>query len=267
MNPVKEFKDSIIGRPNTIKTQVAIFGKQIAPYLPCEDPKTFLHSLVVRWQAQDLKPTTINVYLGIAAKYLEFKNGYKVDTRRLRTIISRMSIPSEVKCWDKTQAQKALRVCQEELPELYLALLLTLHTGLRIGEAKGLKWGDIDIFGGNIKVMRSYEGPTKSGKPRVIPFSDKLATLLEQYYIIGHDDRHVCTDFDWNHCLRKLCAKADIPKISWHGLRHSYATLALRAKVDPRLVQDLLGHSNLTTTLNLYWHVTDKNIDVGLFVP
>jgi integrase len=177
-----------------------------------------------------------------------------------------MEMPTPIKVWTKEEASRALEVCKNELPELYLPLLLTLHLGLRKGEAIGLKWSDVDIVTGTIKVQRSYDGPTKNGRPRKLKLSRKLALELEKYYVIGEDNFHIFERCELNYHLRKLCKLAEVPKISWHQLRHYFASSALEAGVSPRLVQEVLGHTQLSTTINLYWSLFDTKIDLD-FLP
>lgn len=256
-----DFEASLIGRPNTLKTQISLYRNWVKPY-DC----TNLERLVRTWQQEDMKPSTMKVALGVASKYVEFETGNKPATRDLVRKVTSLSMPSEIKCWNKDQAYEALCTSQDHYPELYLPLLLTLHTGIRIGEMRGLKWGDVDWIGGRIRIQRSDDGPTKTGKPRTVPLSDTLALRLEKYYIVGVDNKRICDAMDFNYHLKKVCKLAEIPTISWHGLRHTFATIALEAGTSPRQVQACLGHASLSTTLDLYWQLTGEKIDLG-FLP
>lgn len=263
--PHMTFEESLIGRPNTIKTQVSLYRNWIKPYSNVSDDK-LLHHLVRTWQKKDLKPSTMKIALGVAIKYLEFKTGNKPNAKNLVKIIGNMSMPSEVKCWNREEAEKALKFCKEELPEMYLPLLVTLHTGIRKGELCGLKWEDIDWINGRIKIKRSYDGPTKNGKPRTIPISNKLAFLLEKYYNVGDEKKPLFEGGDLNYHLHKICRLAGVKKISWHQIRHTFSSLALESGVSPRLVAELLGHSSVSITLSMYWSLIDDKIDLG-FLP
>lgn len=267
MNNVNEFEESLMGRPNTIRTQTSLFRHWVVPYLddyPID--KNFLPLVLRKWWDEDISPGTMKGALVVAAKYVEFITGNKPNTRKLMSIINSRVLPQKVKCWTKDEAVHALDVCKEKYPEYFLPLLLTLHTGMRKGELCGLKWSDVDWIKGRIKVQRSYDGPTKNGKGRTIPISKRVADLLERCYIIGEEEKPVIDRIDLNYHLKKLCRLAGVRVISFHGLRHSYSTLALEAGVSPRQVQAVLGHSSLTTTLNLYWDKFDEDIDLD-FLP
>ncbi|WP_150284948.1 site-specific integrase [Rummeliibacillus sp. TYF-LIM-RU47] len=64
-----------------------------------------------------------------------------------------------------------------------------------------------------------------------------------------------------NEVLNKLCKRYDLPRITVHGLRHSYASLLFAAGVDIKVVQKLLGHAHIETTMNIYTHVTTETIE------
>jgi len=263
--PFPAFEQTLIGRPNTILTQVSLFRHWVQPYLTKKLDDKFIPHLVAIWGKEGLKPGTIKGLINVASKYVEFMTGEKPKTRGMVKIMENM-VESEIKCWTKPEAEKALEVCKEEMPWLYLPLLVTLHTGCRRGEFVGLIWSDIDFVKGTIKIQRSYFGPTKTGKPRVIPISNKLALELEKHYIVGQEDQVVYNGGDLNYHIHKLCDLAKVRKISWHGLRHSFATLALEAGVSPRQVQAILGHASLSVTLDLYWNLFSEKVDLG-FLP
>ena len=63
---------------------------------------------------------------------------------------------------------------------------------------------------------------------------------------------------DW---LKMILDKYNLPKITAHGFRHTFASLLFKSGVPPKTAQELLGHKNLETTMNIYTHVTDDDID------
>jgi integrase len=151
-------------------------------------------------------------------------------------------------------------------------MVVTLHTGMRRGELFGLKWEDIDFAKKKINIVRSYDGPTKSGKPRSVPMSDSAADVLTSCYNGQDDDEHCFNRCDPNPRLKKLqvyvygTLELKRKTISWHGLRHTFATLALEAGRSPKLVSEMLGHSKVSTTLDLYWNKSGEDLDLG-FLP
>lgn len=159
-----------------------------------------------------------------------------------------------------------------------LGIFICLSTGMRIGEICGLRWCDVDTAEGVIKVrhtlQRIYiiEGETRHTKllldtpktansVRDIPMSSELLKMLksfnkvvnENYYVISNDIKPI-EPRTYRNYYKKLCKQLDIPELKFHGLRHSFATRCIESKADYKTVSVLLGHSNISTTLNLYVH-------------
>lgn len=159
-----------------------------------------------------------------------------------------------------------------------LGIFICLSTGMRIGEICGLRWCDVDTVEGEIKVrhtlQRIYiiEGETRhtellldtpktANSVRDIPMSSELLKMLkslnkvvnENYYVISNDIKPI-EPRTYRNYYKKLCKQLDIPELKFHGLRHSFATRCIESKADYKTVSVLLGHSNISTTLNLYVH-------------
>lgn len=159
-----------------------------------------------------------------------------------------------------------------------LGIFICLSTGMRIGEICGLRWRDVDTAEGVIKVrhtlQRIYiiEGETRhtellldtpktANSVRDIPMSSELLKMLkslnkvvnENYYVISNDIKPI-EPRTYRNYYKKLCKQLDIPELKFHGLRHSFATRCIESKADYKTVSVLLGHSNISTTLNLYVH-------------
>lgn len=159
-----------------------------------------------------------------------------------------------------------------------LGIFICLSTGMRIGEICGLRWCDVDTVEGVIKVrhtlQRIYiiEGETRhtellldtpktANSVRDIPMSSELLKMPkslnkvvnENYYVISNDIKPI-EPRTYRNYYKKLCKQLDIPELKFHGLRHSFATRCIESKADYKTVSVLLGHSNISTTLNLYVH-------------
>ena len=162
-------------------------------------------------------------------------------------------------------------------------LELLLYTGMRIGEAAGLQWRDIDRKEGIITIRHSvarkdgggyYLKTTKSGKERYIGINAKLAALLDRLpvrglYVMARSE----FEFESIHVLEKHYKaafasvntelqkqeRAPVPYLSPHKCRHTYATYLLKGGANLREVQQLLGHSSVGVT-EIYTHVDTEDI-------
>jgi integrase len=151
--------------------------------------------------------------------------------------------------------------------------LLLARTGMRIGEALGLQWGDVDFAGRFIEVKRQYSkgrvSTPKNGKSRRVDMSSQLCGTLTdlqaETFPLGEIDmeRFVFTnqagnpiDLDgWRRrVFDKALTKAELRKIRVHDLRHSYATIRISEGHDIIDVSHQLGHHAESFTLKVYNH-------------
>lgn len=254
-------------RPSSVRTYNSLFNKWVVPVMkentggPWNVNK--LAAIVWRWHnVHNLAPRTIKILirlLGAEVKHL----GVELPLRAVTTQIMRSVQTEEAKALTKEQSKLLLEACKGT--ELYLPVLLALHTGMRRGEVFGLKWADVDIFQGQIKVQRSYDGPTKNGKSRVVPISLLLEKELLDKIPMKADNSGmpvVPVKFDPNPLLRGACRRAGIEPINFHALRHTFCTLALESGISPRKVSQVAGHTNVSTTLNIYWSVSQEKMDL-----
>ena len=159
-----------------------------------------------------------------------------------------------------------------------LGIYICLSTGMRIGEVCALKWGDINLqtetIGINRTIERIYiiEGETRHteviiGTPktknsiREIPMSRELLKLIRPLKKVMNDDFYILTNEakpteprTYRNYYKQLLKDLDIPDLKFHGLRHSIATRCIESQCDYKTVSVILGHANISTTLNLYVH-------------
>ncbi len=172
---------------------------------------------------------------------------------------------------------------------VYWPVLLALATGMRRGEILALRWKNVDFEKKTVRVVESIE-QTKAGTRFKSPKTNRTRAVLLPEYAVEELLRHkeiqaekfsrlniehtpetlVCTRYDgkqiWpsslSHEFFKIFLKRhDLPRIRFHDLRHSHATQLLAAGIHPKIAQERLGHSTITTTLDLYSHATDTMQD------
>ncbi len=188
----------------------------------------------------------------------------------------------EIKPLTKEQAQLLLDTAKEDSLEALWVLALT--TGMLRGEVLALKWQDINFEQGMLQVRRIFtrmkgnryiesEPKTEESRRSIMLMTVTLETLkrhrihqLEAKQEAGEfwqeRDLVFCTSLGTplnpNKVLERfktVLKKADLPDIRFHDLRHSAATMLLSMKVHPKIVQELLGHNQISMTMGIYSHV------------
>lgn len=166
-----------------------------------------------------------------------------------------------------------------------LAIIIVLYTGVRIGELCALKWEDIDF---RTKVIHIYkniqrvqnkqqnlsfktylsitEPKTKSGV-RNIPITTSLYTILKNYYTYYNEKQndYIFRDQANNPIdprkiqshFTNIIKQLNITSITFHALRHTFATRCIELGMDIKTLSEILGHSHVSTTMSIYVHSTD----------
>lgn len=191
---------------------------------------------------------------------------------------------------DKEAKQLAGYLDKLDNPRWKIALLIALFMGIRRGELAGLEWKDIDFENKTMTIARSVQDmvgfgiitkePKTENSKRTISMPDKLIEYLHEYetwwqnqkkYLgdrLCDTDRLFCTEDGKDICpgllrvwLQKSLARAGLPIVTLHSLRHTNITLQLMAGVDMKTVSARAGHSKASTTSDFYSHFL-KNSDI-----
>ena len=177
----------------------------------------------------------------------------------------------EMKTLPVEQLQSFLREARDSgVFELYY---LELATGLRRGELLGLKWEDIDLERGDLRVRRQIaringevvEAPLKTKNAyRTLPLAEDTIGVLEAQkkktgnspWVFPSPTGGPISPDSVLHKLHRVLKRAGLPRVRFHDLRHTFATLALQSGVDVKTVSGMLGHFSAGFTLDTYAHVT-----------
>ncbi|HEU5378169.1 MAG TPA: tyrosine-type recombinase/integrase [Ktedonobacteraceae bacterium] len=236
-----------------------------------------------RKEKQGLAPKTVNSIHGVLHKALDTAVRWNMLARNVCDVVSPPRIiKHEIQSLTMEQAQQLLAVAHGD--RLEMLLLLALVTGMRRGELLGLKWADIDLIQGALQIRRTLdymahygyvesEPKTKSGKRGIMLPSFVVEALkqhriqqLEQRLKVGEawqEGDYVFTSLEGGplnprYLLKlfdQLLERAGLPHMRFHDLRHSAATLLLSMGVNPKIVQEILGHSTISMTMDVYSHV------------
>lgn len=186
-----------------------------------------------------------------------------------------------IRYWEPAEVSQFLRAARGE--RLYAAFHLALTTGMRRGEILGLTWKDVSLEASTVAVrqalVRTSQGnkiqePKTAGSRRVIALPHETVEALRRHkeaqaeekdlFEEAYEERGLVfpsysgTPLDPRNFVRtfeRVIAIAGVPKIAFHDLRHTHATLLLQAGVHPKVVAERLGHTEIGTTLDTYSHV------------
>ena len=280
------------GSRNGKGVKIAVIDKNV--YIDTDTPTT-KHSYLVK--AKTMEPgehfskSTIQHHFNTLRNIMEYATRFHyIQVDPCRELSQKEKPKLDAKRIDFLSPDDARRFmkCLEEEPlywQTFFNLLIT--TGLRRGECIGLQWGDIDSEKLIIKVERNvtpdknspdkrHIGLTKTGETRTVPLSPRVygmlkrfrreqeqkygAKLLPNSFIFCAADNPYSPQFptEPTRVMRKFVMRHKLPNVSPHDLRHTAATLALESGADLKQVQQLLGHTDPSTTLKFYTGVTEE---------
>lgn len=191
---------------------------------------------------------------------------------------------------ERYSAEETRRIMESVLAKpapFKLGILLALTTGMRIGEVCGLRFEDLDWETRTLKVCRTVERyyiinsdgtpggvtrldlnePKTKNSRRVIPLPRAVMPMLKAYSQVSNPDYYICTlsekvleprtyrNFYRNFILKEVGLKRCL---KFHALRHTFASMLVENGTDVKTVASILGHSNVSTTLNVYSHPSEE---------
>ena len=207
----------------------------------------------------------LNNHLAVLRKLLNLAVEYKKLT--VAPKIRALSIGEQD--FDFLSFEETARFVESTPTEWKVMVLMALKTGLRIGELLALKWEDIDLKAGKLIVKRTLwqgqEGSPKGGRRREVPLSvqtvamlkaHRAVTMLKSPYVFCRADGTHHTHNQLQDLIPRLCKLAGLPKrLTWHDLRHTFASHLVMKGRSLVEVQQLLGHTTIAMTMR-YAHLS-----------
>ena len=188
-----------------------------------------------------------------------------------------------IQAWDAPTLRAFLDASWKDSDRLHGLWVLLATTGMRRGEALGLRWSDLDLDAARLRVVQTIiqtRGTVMIGEPKtahgrrpialdpgtIAVLREHRRRMLEERMLIGCelDSQKLVfhqPEGSWLHpdavsdMFRRRVRRYGLQPLSLHGLRHTWATLALERGIHPRVVQERLGHSTISITLGMYSHV------------
>lgn len=246
-------------------------------YLKIEEAD--VQAFVIEKLNQGLSQKTVKDILIVLKMVLKF--GFK--NKWIQYQAFEIQFPTEryqhnIEVLNRSNQIKLMKYIQEHFTFRNLGVFVCLSTGMRIGEICALTWDDIDLENGIIKISKSIQRiysiednirkteiiidtPKTKNSIREVPMSKDLLRLMKPIKKIVNSSFYVLTNDakpteprTYRAYYKKFMNELGMPELKFHGLRHSFATRCIESNCDYKTVSVLLGHSNISTTLNLYVH-------------
>jgi integrase len=274
-------------RPNTYQQYSQVVHQHINPVLGeivLRDLRPdHVQSLYTNKLANGVSPNTTRMIHAVIHRALNHALKLGLVYRNVADSVTRPKVVrKEMKTLNDYQVRQLIQVAESE--QMRLLLWVAVVTGLRQGELLGLKWSDLDWTSRRIQVQRQVQRrkgdglvfcePKSASGRRVIVLGKSTIEKLREYknnqlkerILLGEKWQDydlifpspIGTPLDPSNVLKayKDCLKrAGLPNLRFHDLRHSAATLMLQQGVNPKIVSERLGHSDISLTLNTYSHV------------
>ena len=231
---------------------------------------------------KSLSLSSIKTIIGIINRALKYayKRAY-IDKRIQIDIVIKPNNKKKIECLSKDEQSKLEKYILENKKIYNYGVIISMYTGLRIGELVSLKWENID-FKHKVIVINSTTYRTSinhksvvikdsaktESSNREIPLVKEVILLLKELksyqknkseYVISRKTGKQIEVRSYQDSFTRLLKKLDIKHYDFHSLRHTFATRSLEVGVDIKTLSEILGHSNPTVTLNTYVH---SNMDL-----
>ncbi|MBE6232114.1 MAG: site-specific integrase [Bacteroidales bacterium] len=241
--------------------------------------ETLVQDFVFKKLEQGMSQKSVRDILIVLRMILRYgvKHGYMAH-REIDVKFPTEREKNEIEILSRNNQRQIMNYVQSHFNFMNLGIYICLCAGLRIGEVCALVWDDIDVEAGVIKISKTIqriyviEGnekhteviidtPKSRNSIREIPIAKDLLRMIKPfkkvvnggYYVLTNSD-HPTEPRSYRTYYKRLMKLLDMPDLKFHGLRHSFATRCIESKCDYKTVSVLLGHSSISTTLNLYVH-------------
>lgn len=192
------------------------------------------------------------------------------------TVIMPVKTKSQLKVLSLTEQERLENACCKNSSDKELGIILSLYTGIRLGEVCGLKWEDIDYETNTMHIYHTVEriqnnhdirnnSKTKlvlldaksKNSDRIIPIPSNLLPFLSKNktgFVIKGDVYDYTDPRTLQYFFKKKLRESNLDDINFHALRHTFATRCIESGMDAKTLSEILGHSDVNITLRTYVH-------------
>jgi integrase len=221
-----------------------------------------------------LSVATVQSIFNLVKSSVEEANGSVFAVRFPRQVKKQVEYLSVEE--QKRLEQAAMARCGTD----YIAVMLCLYTGIRIGEVCGLRWSDINFecrvlyvnrtmqrirADGETRTELAFLAPKSATSAREIPLPDFLLAMLRDReqtakteYVLTYKNKPI-EPRTLQYRFKRILEAAEVKDVCWHTTRHTFATRALENGFDVKSLSEILGHGSATVTLNKYAHASTEH--------
>ena len=220
---------------------------------------------------------TIKSYISVINSILSFASANNFACVESVKISYPKPVKSNIKILTEKEQKTLTKYLLSTITPDKLGILLALYTGIRCGELCALKWQDIDLPSGIVTINKTMQriqcgsggsktkivvtSPKTANSNRIIPLPLFLIRILKKaeskdknvFLLTGKSTKGI-EPRQAQNVLNKCLQDCMIGKINFHALRHTFASRCIELGVDYKTLSEILGHANVTTTMNLYVH-------------
>ncbi len=238
-----------------------------------------------------LSPKSVKDIICVLKQIIKYAKSLNIEVNSNLSITEPRTLKKEISILSKENQKVLESYLYAHMDLLTLGILTTLYTGLRLGEVCALTKNDIDLTHNIIKIsktMQRIKNPDKQlesktiilidtpksiSSIRSIPIPAFLAPTMQEllsgfspnsYILTGLENKFI-EPRNYENIFKRILKECRIEDIHFHALRHTFATRAVEANFDIKTLSELLGHSNVSITLNKYVHssmeLKKKNMD------
>lgn len=251
-------------KPSEAAAKKRILEQHILPVLGEMNLDAIGVKEIERYKARKLEEKlsrkTVNNHLHVISKMLRVAVEWSELATAPRAKLLKVG-KSEFDFLDFEEARRLVEACTGQLRTMVVTLL---NTGLRWGELVALRWQDVDLKAGRIvvrqNVWRGHIGTPKGGRAREIPLNEAVLSVLREHrhlrgeWVFCTDGGTRLGDQAETSRLESACRRAGLRNVTWHVLRHTFASHLVMRGVPIKAVQELLGHQDIQTTMR-YAHL------------
>ena len=268
-------------KESTYSAYCLLLTNHIVPFFGTNEEfvEADVQQFVLQSFAEGLSVKTIKDIIVVIKMIQKFGAKNKImPLNQIDVLFPASSSKKELEIMSKDNQKKLFEYLKENFSFKNLGIVICLCTGLRIGELCALKWSSFDMEDNVVKVRHTIQRiyvvdeevkytklvvnePKTKESNRDIPLSAELLKVVKplmkivnnEFYVLSNDEKPI-EPRTYRNYYKKVLKHLEIPYLKFHGLRHSFATRCIESKNSVKTVSVILGHSNITTTMNLYVH-------------